>query len=311
MEVINLNQDLMKSNLGQTNKWINFKKIIKRYDIAYLFIMPTILYLLVFQLYPIIESVRLSFTDLSFLRIDSGSFVGLKNYKELLFNDSDFWRIVRNSFLWTLGSTTFQYLLAIPAALILNQKIKFRSIWRGLMMIPWVTPTVIMGLIWKWIHDGDYGLINYYLNTNIVWLGNPSTVWPSILLASTWKGLPFATIMVLAGLQVIPNQLYEAAYIDGCSKFQAFFKITLPNLKPILAVLIMISIILTWTKFEMIWVLTAGGPGLKTSILPTYIYTKSFEYFEMGLGSAVAVLSMSIMIIFIVLYYKLLKKYQD
>jgi multiple sugar transport system permease protein len=117
--------------------------------------------------------------------------------------------------------------------------------------------------------------------------------------------------MVLSGLQGIPDQLYEASYIDGCSPFQAFLKITIPNLKHILAVSIMISMILTWTKFEMIWVLTSGGPGFKTSILPTYVYTKSFQFFEMGLGSAVAVISMMIMIIFVVFYYKLLKRYQD
>jgi multiple sugar transport system permease protein len=283
----------------------------RRYDIAYLLILPTLAYLAVFQLYPLFESIRLSFTDLSFIKPRSGGFVGFQNYRQLLFDDPNFWRIVGNTFVWVIASTFFQYLLAIPAAVILNQKLRLRSLWRGLMMIPWVTPVVIMGLIWKWIYDGDYGLLNYYLNLDVVWLGNSLTVWPAILLASIWKGLPYATIMVLAGLQGVPETLLEAAYIDGCSKTKAFFKVTIPSIMPILAVSTMISTVLTWTKFEMIWVLTAGGPGYTTSILPTYIYTKAFRNFEIGSGSAVAVISMVAMLIFVIAYFAVLKLVED
>jgi len=276
--------------------------------VPYLFLLPTVLYLIIFQLYPLLESLRLSFTNLSLLIPGSGKFVWLDNYKKLLVQDKDFWNILFNTFFWVIASTVLQYLLSIPAALVLNQKLKLRPLWRGLTMVPWVTPTVIMGLIWKWMYDGDYGLINYYLNTHISWLGSEWTVWPSLLLSSTWKGLPYAIIMVLAGLQGIPGSLYEAAYIDGSSDFQAFRKITMPMLKPVLMVSVMISIVMTWTKFEMIWVLTAGGPGVKTSILPTYIYTKAFQYFDFGEGSAVAVLAMIMMLIFIMIYVKAVKK---
>jgi multiple sugar transport system permease protein len=293
------------------NIFTRMKDNYQKYSIAYWFIFPTLLYLAVFQLYPLIESIRLSFTNLNFLIPTSGKFVGLKNYKELLFNDPNFWGIVGKSLIWVILSTVLQYLIAVPAAIILNQKIKLRSLWRGLMMVPWVTTIVIMGLIWKWIYDGDYGLLNHYLGTKFVWLGNSMTVWPAILLASTWKGFPYATLMMLAGLQGIDKSLLEAASIDGCSKVQSFFKVTLPLLTPILAVSAMISVVITWTKFEMIWVLTAGGPGVKTSILPTYIYTKSFQYYSMGMGSAVAVISMLVMIIFIAFYFILLKRLQD
>lgn len=297
--------------LRQVGIWKKVKFSFKNHDIAYLFILPTLLYLCVFQLYPLVESIRLSFTDLSFLIPTSGHYVGFANYKELLFHDSDFWGIVGKSFFWVILSTVLQYVIAIPAAVILNQKIKLRSLWRGLMMVPWVTPIVIMGLIWKWIYDGDYGLINYYLGTHTVWLGNATTVWSALLLASTWKGFPYATVMVLAGLQGIPKSLLEAAAMDGCSKFQSFFRVTLPLLMPILAVSTMISIVITWTKFEMIWVLTAGGPGVQTSILPTYIYTKAFQFYNMGSGSAVAVLSMVAMLGFIGLYFKILKRFES
>jgi len=270
----------------------------------YWMILPTILYLLIFQIYPILESVRLSFTDLSFLKPKSGKFIGLRNYQRLLFEDPNFWPLVKNSMLWVFGSTILQYLFAIPAALILNQKLKGRGLWRGLMMVPWVTPVIIMGLIWKWILDGDYGILNYVLGMKTVWLGDKSTIWPCLLFVSLWKGLPYATLMILSGLQGISVDLYEAAYVDGGNAFQRFRYITLPLLKPVLMVTALTSIVQTWTKFEVIWVLTGGGPGYTTSTLPTYIYSKSFVMYDMGGGSAVSVLAMLIMMVFIAMYLK-------
>lgn len=284
----------------------NFQNIKKNYFL-YLMIFPTVLYLLIFQIYPIFDSVRTSFTDLSFLKPGSGKFVGLKNYIGF-FNDSNFSLLLINSFIWVLGSTILQYVAAIPASLLLNQKFRGRSVWRGLMMVPWVTPVIIMGMIWKWIYDGDYGLLNYVLGTDTVWLANQSTVWPALLLTSMWKGLPYATLMFLAGLQGVPVDLYEAAYVDGCGAFKRFRYITVPMLKPVILVTALTSIVQSWTKFEVIWVLTAGGPGYATSILPTYIYTKSFVMYDMGGGSAVSVIAMLIMMVFIMIYLKVYNK---
>lgn len=285
---------------------LRFSKI-KKNGFAYMFILPTLLYLIIFQFYPLVESVRLSFTDLSFLHPGSGKYIGFANYYELLFNDPYFLKIVGNSLIWVFGSTILQYLIAVPAAMVLNHTIVVRSLWRGLLMIPWVTPTVIMGVIFKVIFDGDYGLLNYYLHTNIVWLGNENTVWPTLLLTSMWKGFPYATLMILAGLQGIPKDIYEAAFVDGCNKLKQFLKITIPLLMPVLFVSGLISIVISWTKFELIWVLTAGGPGMATSVLPTYVYTKSFVNFNMGAGSAVATISMLFMIVFVVIYMKLFR----
>lgn len=286
-----------------SSRRVLFKEIKSNY-FFYLMILPTLLYLIIFQIYPIFESVRLSFTDLSFLKVGSGKFVGLQNYKTLLFGDPNFWPLFLNSLLWVFGSTVLQYLFAIPAALILNQKIRARGLWRGLMMVPWVTPVVIMGLIWKWIYDGDYGILNYFLHTHVVWLGNQATVWGSLLLVSLWKGLPYATLMILSGLQSIPLDLYEAAYVDGCGAWKRFQYITLPQLRPVVLVTALTSIVQSWTKFEVIWVLTGGGPGYASSTLPTYIYSKSFVMYDMGGGSAVSVIAMAFMMIFVVVYLK-------
>ncbi|MHB8063944.1 MAG: carbohydrate ABC transporter permease [Ruminiclostridium sp.] len=288
------------------NAFQKFPNVKKNYFL-YLMISPTIIYLLIFQIYPIFDSVRTSFTDLSFLKPGSGQFVGFKNYINF-FNDSNFLPLLLNSTIWVLGSTIFQYVVAIPASLLLNQKFIGRGVWRGLMMVPWVTPVIIMGMIWKWIYDGDYGLLNYVLGTDTVWLANQSTVWPALLLTSMWKGLPYATLMFLAGLQGIPIDLYEAAYVDGCGAFSRFKYITMPMLKPVILVTALTSIVQSWTKFEVIWVLTSGGPGYTTSILPTYIYTKSFVMFDMGGGSAVSVIAMLIMMVFVMLYLKVYNK---
>lgn len=277
----------------------------KQFGVAYLLIMPTLLYLLIFQLYPLMESIRLSFTDLSFLRPNSGGYVGLQNYHTLLTADPVFWKIFVNSLIWVLGSTVLQFMVAIPVALVLNAKLPFRPLWRGLLMVPWVTPMVVMGLIWKWIYDGDYGLLNYYLNTKIVWLGNQSTVWPALLFSSMWKGFPYVTLMLLAGLQGISGELYEAAYVDGCNGLKRFFHITIPLLMPVIFVTGLICIVVSWTKFEMIWVLTAGGPGYATSVLPTYIYTNAFQFFNLGMGSAVAVISTLFVLVIVALYLRM------
>jgi multiple sugar transport system permease protein len=283
------------------------KSRLTKYGFIYAFLAPALLYLIVFQLYPLIETVRLSFTNLSFLRPSSGQYVGFRNYRRLLFADSNFWPIFWNSFIWVFGSLILQYLLALPAAVVLKKAIRLRSLWRGLLLIPWVTPTVIMGLIWRWILEGDYGLLNHYLHTSIVWLGDPHTVWPSLLLVSLWKGFPYETIMFLAGLYGIPGELYEAADIDGCGRLRRFFVITLPMLMPVMLVVILTGIVISWTKFELIWVLTVGGPGFATSVLPTYVYSKAFSYYDMGGGSAVATISMAVMVVFILIYLKYFK----
>ena len=280
------------------------REIRKNYYL-YLFLIPTMLYLIVFQVYPIVNSIYTSFTDLQLIKPNSGKFIGFGNYVKLLTADKNFWPIVKNTLVWVFGSTVLQYLFAIPASLCLNQKFRGRGVTRGLMMVPWVTPVIIMGLIWKWIYDGDYGLLNHILGTNIVWLGNPSTVWGALLTTSLWKGLPYATLMFLAGLQGIPTELYEAAYVDGCNAWQRFTKITMPLLMPVILVTALTSIVQSWTKFEVIWVLTSGGPGYTTSILPTYIYTKSFVMYDMGTGSAVSVFAMACMLVFVVFYLKI------
>jgi len=271
------------------------------------------LYLFAFQIYPLINSLYLSLTNLSLTRSMDAKFVGLANYIYLLKEDPNFWLVFRNSFLWVVGSAFGQFLLAIPAALVLNSRLKGRALWRGLIMVPWVTPVVVVGIMWRWILDGDSGLLNYYLQwlgliqKPIVWLGTDAWVWPAVLSASVWKGFPYMAVMLLAGLQSISKEVLEAAEVDGAGPAQRFFTIILPLLMPVIAVMVSICLVTSWTKFDLIWLLTSGGPGYATSILPTYVYNNAFVFYKLGLASAVATISTLFVTLMAVVYARRVK----
>lgn len=287
---------------------------VRKTSIAYLFLLPTLVYLIIFQLYPLVENLRLSFTDLSLINRESGQYIGFENYEHFLFNDYRFWTVFKNTIIWVFGSVLFQFLVGVPSALLLNKKLIARGLWRGLILVPWVTPVIVMGIIWKWIFDGQWGILNYFLKSinfisnNIVWLGNESTVWPALLLTSVWKGFPYITLMILAGLQGINKELYEAAKVDGGTNFRILRSITLPMLRPTIFVSALVALVTTWTKFELIWALTEGGPGISTSTLAIYIYTNSFVFYSMGKGSTIAVLSTIIVTILSLFYVKTIRR---
>jgi len=276
---------------------------------AYALILPTVLYLLISQLYPLAETIRLSFTNTHLVR-KSSEFVGLANFQTLLFEDENFWMIFRNTFFFVLVPIFTQFLVAIPAALLLNSKHRFQGLWRGLVMVPWVMPMVVVGLVLKWLLDFHYGLVNATLedlkliSEPVNWFGDGIWVYLTIIFASTWKGFAYPTIMTLAGLKGISEELYESAQIDGAGGLKKFWYITLPMLKPVLLVSGVVTLITGWTKFEMIYILTNGGPGYATSTLPVYIFTNSFGSFRLGLGAAVASISTVVVLIMAFAYWK-------
>ncbi len=276
---------------------------------------PVAIYLLVTQIYPLTATVRESLFHEVLTRPQETRFVGVGNFIELLTRDDQFWPIVANSFVWVLGATALQLVAGTIAALILNQRVRARGFWRGLVMTPWITPVVVAAIAWRWIYDGQYGLLNAALERiglpAQVWLGDSTTVWPALLLAATWKGMPYVALVVLAGLQGIPREIIEAAEVDGASGWRRFFYVTVPMLRPLLFVTGLIAILSSWFKFEMIWALTKGGPGYATSILPTYVYSLSFERFDFGMGAAVAVAAMVLVLIVIAAYWWLFGRKRD
>jgi multiple sugar transport system permease protein len=286
---------------------------LSRYRTPYLLLLPSVAYLVSFTIYPILNVFYLSVTDLHLVKSLVPHFIGLKNYVELIRDDPDFRRILLNTFIWTFGSTALQFVLGLATGLILNARLPARGFWRGIMLVPWVTPIVVVGIIWRWIYDGSYGLLNYYLNVvgllnrYVVWLGEDAAVWPAILLASLWKGYPYMCLMLLAGLQTIPQDVYEAADVDGASGFKRLWYITLPLLKPVAGIVTLVALVLTWNNFQMIWVLTEGGPAYATSVLATYVYTKGFVFFQLGSGAAVATLSILVILLVCIIYARMLR----
>jgi multiple sugar transport system permease protein len=286
---------------------------LSRYRTPYLLLLPSVAYLVSFTIYPILNVFYLSVTDLHLVKSLVPHFIGLKNYVELIRDDPDFRRILLNTFIWTFGSTALQFVLGLATGLILNARLPARGFWRGIMLVPWVTPIVVVGIIWRWIYDGSYGLLNYYLNVvgllnrYVVWLGEDAAVWPAILLASLWKGYPYMCLMLLAGLQTISQDVYEAADVDGASGFKRLWYITLPLLKPVAGIVTLVALVLTWNNFQMIWVLTEGGPAYATSVLATYVYTKGFVFFQLGSGAAVATLSILVILLVCIIYARMLR----
>ncbi|NED98307.1 sugar ABC transporter permease [Phytoactinopolyspora alkaliphila] len=282
---------------GRGRRWL------QKHGFWVLLMSPVLLYLLVAQFYPLVETVRLSVFDHRPTSPEPQSFTGLDNYRELFTEDRNFWRVVRNSFLWVLGSTGLQLIVGTTIALVLNQRLRLRGLWRGLMLIPWVMPVIVVAIIWRWIFDGQHGLANHYLtqigllDEPIVWLGSEIWVWPVLLLTATWMGSPFIALMVLAALQGISRDVLEAAAVDGTTARQRLFHVILPMIRPTLFVAGMIAVVLTWFKFEVIWALTNGGPGFATSILPTYVYTQAFQRFDFGMAGAVAATAMAIVLV--------------
>ena len=268
--------------------------------------MPVLVFLIGAQFWPLFDTFRISLFNYQPTRSPDSTFVGVQNYVDLFLNVRKFWIITRNSFVWMVGSTLVQMVLGTAAALVLNQNIRLRGMWRGLMMVPWVTPVVVVAIIWRWLFDGgNNGLVNYYLgkagiiDDPIVWLASDTWVWHVVLLASTWKGTPFVILLVLAGLQSLPGELVESARVDGANAVQRFRYVTLPHLAPILAVTGLIALVTVWFKFELIWALTTGGPAFATTILPIYVFTQAFRDFNFGMAGAVATIALA-MLLFVV-----------
>ncbi len=231
-----------------------------------------------------------------------------------MLQDDIFWISLGKTFWWVFGSVTFQALLGMCTALLLNQKFRGRVIARGLVLIPWVLPSVVSALLWAWIMDGTYGLINdvlmrlHLIQENIPWLANPKTAFPVVIATNIWKGFPFFAISFLAGLQSIPKTLYEAADIDGAGNVKQFIHVTIPHLKKVIITTTVLRLIWTANTTDLIFTMTEGGPGYTTNVLALYTYLTAWTDLDFGYSSAMAITLMLIMLVFIGIYLKLVNR---
>jgi multiple sugar transport system permease protein len=254
--------------------------------------LPAAVFLICLLAYPLGLGVWLGFTDTKIGR--EGIFVGLENY-EFLWADSVFWLSVFNTVVYTVVASILKFGLGLWLALLLNQHLPFKSLFRAIVLLPWVVPTVLSALAFWWIYDSQFSIISWSLmqvgliQQPINFLGDPVNARISVIVANVWRGIPFVAISLLAGLQTISPSLQEAASLDGATSWQRFRHVTLPLLTPIIAVVMTFSVLFTFTDFQLIYVLTKGGPVNATHLMATLSFQRGIPGGQLGEGAAIAV----------------------
>lgn len=287
-----------------------------RYDnIGLLYALPAFLYMLFFVGYPIVSNLILSLQNVTVRNLVRGSrdFIGFDNYIKLM-RDPVFLRAMFNTLLFTVSCLVVQFIIGFALALLFQKDFSFARPVRGLLMIPWMIPMTVTALIFKFMFSTDVGIINYFLKSagliteNIQWLTSPSTAMTAVITANIWIGIPFNTILISTGLTTIPLELYESAAIDGANGRKKFFKITLPLMRTTIESLLVLGFIYTFKVYDMVYVMTGGGPVNSTHLLSTYSYKLSFEMFQYSLGSSAANVLLVILLLVGVVYLKITMK---
>lgn len=260
----------------------------------YLLIAPALMIVLAVVFVPAVNAILMSFQNYDLRRPNDIGFVGLSNYVAV-FQDPIFWKSLWKTILWVVFGVGFQFVFGFTLALLLNKNFKGRGIARAVSLIPWVTPGVLIGLMWRWIYDGNYGVLNDLLlkvgivSDKIPFLAQQTTAFPSVIVTIIWQGIPFFALMLLAGLQGIPGELYEAADIDGATYFQKLFQVTIPSLKNTIFVTTLLRIIWVANSVDVIFNMTEGGPAYSTQTLSVYIFNKG-NSLNLGYASTMSVL---------------------
>lgn len=279
--------------------------------VGYAFVLPAVIYMLVFIGYPIVYNWVISFQDATaFTLKDSGrAFIGFSNYKAI-FSDPTFAHAIQHTFIYTIGCLVIQFTIGFLLAMFFAKKFTFAKPIRGLVVISWMLPVTVTALVFKFMFSQDSGIINTLLmNLHIIdepigWLLNGGTGMAVLIIANSWVGIPFNMLLLTTGLNNISTDVYEAASIDGATKRQQFFKITLPLLRPTIMSTLVLGFVLTFKVFDLVYVMTGGGPVDSTEVLSTYSYKLSFQQFQFGQGAAAACVLFVCLFIVALIYLK-------
>jgi multiple sugar transport system permease protein len=298
--------------------------LLERPDVlGYLLMLPTAFIIFFFVAYPFGWGVWMSLTNKQVgMAWSQVKFTGLQNYVDLVTKDGVFWITVWNSFVYTGVATLIKWVLGIWLAVLLNRMIRFQRMVRAAVLLPWIVPTVLSTIAFLWIFDPDFSVINWTIRRfyswmgwgyvkGPLWLGDPTLALASVTFVNIWRGTPFYAISFLAGLQTISPELYEAAAIDGASGWQRFWHVTLPGIKPITVVVLVFSIIVTFSDFQIVYVLTRGGPANSTHLFATYAYQVAMIGTRLGIGAAVSLFMFPVLALIIIYQLIYLKREQD
>jgi len=275
--------------------------------LAWLFVLPALISTAVLMYYPMLGTVWESFYSTSFIN-PKPRFVGLEAYAKII-GDPGFGEVVWNSLVWTVFVVLLQNVTGFLAALLLDQRLPGRGLMRSLILLPWVLPGVVAAILWRFMYDPQLGLINSILvsfgltDHGIAWLAEPAIAMPAAIVAAVWKGFPFSAIVYLAALQGVDQEQIEAATIDGAGPIRRLFHVVLPGMRDVIVINLILTTILTFNYFDMIWVLTRGGPQNATHIFPTKIYELGFGQFRFGEAAVYGVFSILVLALLVALYF--------
>lgn len=291
---------------GPTSAWAR-----QRERLGWLLILPSLLVVVVVALYPLYRTFELSLTNARLGTARPPSFVGLLNYTDIL-SDSTFLGAVRNTLIFTVSSVFFETILGMIVALVIHSNFKGRGLVRTAMLVPWAIPTVVSAQMWAWMYNDVFGVINDIavnrlglLSTKIAWVANPATALPAIIAVDVWKTTPFMALLLLAGLQVIGTEIYEAATVDGANKWQQFWQITLPLLRPALLVALIFRSMDALRVFDVVFVMKQAAP--ETMTLSIFARQRMIDLQRLGEGSAASVVIFLILAVFVITYTRLVR----
>ena len=289
----------------------------KRARFAYFMILPSMVIITLLTLVPLLDGLIVSIQSQDLARPNPTRFVGLAHYSRALIEDEDFWSSLGRTLIWTVGSVVGAYCLALSLALLVNIDIQGRKFFRALFLLPWVVPEVSTALLWKWLYGDEFGILNFILkslgmiNSPVLWLADPALAMPSVIAVQIWKLYPVMFIVLLAALQNVPKELHEAATIDGANSRQRFWYITLPFIRGTSVIITLLASIWSFQNFDIIYLLTGGGPAGATKVLATLMYHKAFLGSEMGYAAAIGVLMLVVLLLISIVYLFAYKVQKD
>ncbi|MGN1153468.1 MAG: carbohydrate ABC transporter permease [Candidatus Gastranaerophilaceae bacterium] len=271
---------------------------------AMIFILPAVLGTFIFIIIPVLFSFTLSFFEWDLL--SPMKFVGIQNYKDV-FTDSTFLQVLSNTFVFAISTTIFAVIIPLVLACVLNSKIRGSNFYKTAYFLPFITPMIVIAIVWQWVFDPNIGLLNQVLHLHLKWLYDTRYAMPALIAVSVWKLIGYNMIIFLSGLSTINQEVLESAKIDGANAFQAFKNVTVPLLMPTIFFVIVITSISSFQVFDLIYIMTEGGPDNSTMVLVYSIYKYAFEYFEAGKASAIAYILFAIIFVLVLCQWKLRK----
>jgi len=293
----------------------SLRKTFRREGIeGFLLYAPSLLIIFFIVIYPMLYAAYLSTWYYHLVRLADRRFVGMDNYVRIL-SDPEFWASLVKGMIFTFGSLAPQLVFGLALAQLLNHpRLKWKMLWRGLAITPWLVPTVTVAIIFRWMFHDIYGIVNHLLmqlgiiKHPVAWLAHQGLAMLILIVTNVWRGLPLMITMFLAGLQGIPKELYDAAVVDGAGGWQRYFRITLPLLAPVILIAGILRTIWIFNFYDLPWVMTRGGPANSTATPPIYAYLRAFSGYRLGEGGAITILLFSVLMVFAVVYFWLRKR---